>query len=64
MLNFVNSCLAKDFIKLGSVLSCVMAFNIIFFHNCNRTLADEADNALVMWDNKIFIYIILDIYHC
>ena len=54
MFNFVHSCLSKNFIKLGGVLSCVMALNIIFFHNCNHILADEADNTLVMWDDKIF----------
>ena len=53
MLNFVNSCLTKNLIKLRRVLSCVMALSIIFFHNCNRILADEADNTLVMRDNKI-----------
>ena len=39
--------------QTGRVLSCVMAFYIIFFHNCNRILADEVDNSLVIWDNKI-----------
>ena len=53
MLNFVDSCLTKNFIKLGGMLICAMAFNIIFFRNFNHILADEADNTLVMWDNKI-----------
>ena len=51
MLNFVNSCLTMIFIKLGGVLSYVMALNIIFFHNSNRIMAG---NILVMWGNKIF----------
>ena len=54
MLNFVHSYLTKNFIKLGGVLSCVMASNIMFFHNCSRISADEADNTLVTWDSKIF----------
>ena len=54
MLNYVHSYLTKSFIKLGGVLSCVMAFSITFFHNCNRILADKVDNNLVTWDNKIF----------
>ena len=54
MFNFVHSCLTKNFIKLGGVHSFVMAYNCIFFHNCNRILADEADNSLVMFDSKIF----------
>ena len=41
-------------LSVGGVLSCVMVFNIILFHNCNCILADEGDNSLVMWDNKIF----------
>ena len=53
MFDFVNSCLTNNFIKLGGVLSCVMACNIIFFHNYNRIFAGEADSTLVMWDNKI-----------
>ena len=53
MFNFVHSCLTKKFLKLGGVLSCVIAFNIIFFHNCNHILADVADDTLVIWD-KIF----------
>ena len=54
MFNFDHSCLTKNFVKLGRVLSCVMAFMIIFFLNCNRILTDGADNTLVIWDNKIF----------
>ena len=54
MFNFVHSCLTNNFINVGGVLSCVMALNIIFFHISNRFLADEADNTLVMCDNKIF----------
>ena len=54
MLNFVHSCLTMNFIKLGGVLSCVMAFNNIFFHNPNYILADKADHSLVMWDSMIF----------
>ena len=53
MFNFVHSSLANNFSKLEGVLSCVLALNIIFYHNCNRILADEADNTLGMWDNKI-----------
>ena len=41
MFSYVNSCLKKNLIKLGGVLSCVMAFNIVLFHNCNRILADN-----------------------
>ena len=55
MLNFFHSCLTKNFINMGGILSGVMAFNIIFFHNHNRILADKADNALAMLDNKVFI---------
>ena len=54
MFNFFHSCLTTKFIKLGGVISSVMAFNIILFHNCNRILADEAGNSLVMWDNHVF----------
>ena len=54
MFNYTHSCLTRNLIKLGGVLNCAMAFNVIFFHNCNRILADEADNTLVMWNNKIF----------
>ena len=54
MFNFVHSCLTKNFIKLGGVLSCAMAFSIMFLLNGNDILADKADNTLVMWDNKIF----------
>ena len=54
MFNFVYSCLTKSFIRLGGVPSCVMVFSIIFFHNCNHNLADDADNTLVMLDNRIF----------
>ena len=54
MFNFVHSCLTKNFIKLGGVLSFVVALNIIFLHKCNRILADESYNTSVMWDNKIF----------
>ena len=55
MFSFVNSCLTKHFIKLGGVLSCVMASIIMFFHNCKRILEDEADVTLVIWGNNIFI---------
>ena len=54
MFNFVHSCLTKNFTRLGGLLSCVMIFMNIFFHHCNHILADEADNTLAMWDNKIF----------
>ena len=54
MFSFVHLYQNKNFITLRGVLSCVMAFNVIFFHNCNRILADEADYTLVMWNNKIF----------
>ena len=54
MFYFAHSCLTKNFIKLVGVLSCVMALSIILFHNCNRVLADVAENTLVMWNNKIF----------
>ena len=54
MFNFVHSSLTKNLINLGGVLSCVMAFNLILFHNCDRILADEADNSLIMWGIKIF----------
>ena len=54
MFYFIHTCLTKKFIKLGVVLSCGMAFNIIFFHNCIRILSDEANNTLLMWENKIF----------
>ena len=54
MFSFVHSFQTKNFINLGGVLSCVMQSNIILLHNCNRILADEADNALIMWGNMIF----------
>ena len=54
MLNFVHSCLTNNFIKLGGVLSCGVTFNVILFLDCNCILTSEADNTLVVWDNKIF----------
>ena len=54
MCNFIHSCVTKNFIKLDGVLSCVMALNIILFHKCIHILADEADNTMVILDNKIF----------
>ena len=54
MFNFVHLCLTKNFIKLGFVLCCVMAFNIILFDDCNCVLADKADKTLDMSYNMIF----------
>jgi len=54
MFNFVHSCLTNNFIKLGGVLTLVMTFNIILFDDCNSSLTNEAQNTLVVWDNKIF----------
>ena len=47
MSNFVHSCLTKNFIKLGGVLSLAMTLNIIFFHNYSHILADEEDNTWI-----------------
>ena len=42
-----------NFIKLGGVRSCLMAHSIIFLHNYNRILTDEAENTMIIWEKKI-----------
>ena len=54
MFNVVHSCLTKNFIKLGGVLSRAIAFNNIFFHEYNHILVDEAGNTLIMLFNRLF----------